>query len=164
MAPNVSRCLSQRTGPRNKRARRSAVRPEVLRGWGARLTRLRRAGAGPATTRRSSIDGLRVRIAALALVGKALLVANALASKPSFCGESARAARVSDYSPPSSIRRAGAGAERLSAPNTGSLVEFAALARVGNSSFLANVLATKVFFSSERVVCAAAEREVLLGR
>jgi hypothetical protein len=60
--------------------------------------------------------------------------------------------------------RAGAGPEGSAAPSTGSLVEFAALARVGNASFLANALATEVLFSGERVVRAAAKREVLLGR
>jgi hypothetical protein len=70
----------------------------------------------------------------------------------------------SDDSPPLSIRRAGAGPPGSPAPSTGSPVEFAALARVGNASFLANVLATEVLFSSERVVSAAAEGEVLLGR
>jgi hypothetical protein len=58
----------------------------------------------------------------------------------------------------------GLGREGSSAPSTGWLVEFAALARVGNASFLANALATEVLFSGERVVCAAAEREVLLRR
>jgi hypothetical protein len=57
-----------------------------------------------------------------------------------------------------------AGHEGSSAPSTGWLVEFAALARVGNASFLASALATEVVFRGERVVCAAAKREVLLGR